>query len=1052
MDAVYSNGFVTFETSHFSKYVVVKLTPEELCKKMNVHNMVLVEAKEASCTEYGQIMYACTRCGHVENELTPMLDHDFDIDHEHSVAPTYDAEGYTEYVCRTCDATKRVILPKKPRPADNRIQNLINSLFEDDYFTSMEGLEQIARVAGANSQIKLTEDGNVYMISKAVNQETGEEMISIVDMTNGLAYSVSESSYNVSTANINFDLNKVKKYVYAVTDLIPTDLGNEVLDKVIPILFTTETTENAVTLTFDMEKLLTLYDNLTTKTIAELIDIYVGENASKDLVDGVGKFLDMTVGELMEKLEGYGITVEAIAELTKEFNNGTPLFEAEAIKPLIAMASQMKVLDVINVAIPMLEQMMMSKKESQVAPGPKPISSDPTTPLVQETETEEPVDGDDDASEEEPTFTPITKETIMNGLNMILAMDLSDILAMVPNGETILAQLPTKEMLQALTEDLLTLKITLNNKYQFKKLEAEVTFNEAISAMAHVPAGMEVNISAKIEHENKEDLFDVQQKIKEIKDTVSILDISLDNYEWFIEELDKYLDTTGNNNLTYTFTKNNEGYEITSSKFDVTYLPYQSTTPQTIKAYYVIRITNSYYDYKYLSKDKNGNYYKYMNVGGSIVYVYEDGQTQGEHLIVPSVAYYNPTTKKYSLGLNSYEDVGVIEYEVITPEEFALHAYNVSDKDDYVFYKMTNIATNKVSYSYNSKNTYFSRTAYILTFEESGATKQTTYLNGIKVNYYYGVYSYYIAFNVTDEDIEYAGVKSNSKVLLSVFDNGLRANYEYSRYETVSTPVTVGNFSIQFLEAETVDACCQKVKIKVSPNGTNYTTYSGYVYNHQGERTTTRTQEGCIDHIVEKCSTCNRVLDRWDSESHDLEFRYIEKAQGTMPGIRIAYCKNCNYIDRPESYYCYHESHGTHTDEDGNVTYECNECHYTWSGYEYPVIFLEQVADEYEYKIRYQLRYFKDFNDFSYTYHVAMMIGVMGEDGEYVMTPLNEVTYIYGSEVYREYDKQEFSYTFFSYNKSEVEEALDELDLDDEYVLFIAVTNSEGYAYMVVLE
>ena len=170
-----------------------------------------------------------------------------------------------------------------------------------------------------------------------------------------------------------------------------------------------------------------------------------------------------------------------------------------------------------------------------------------------------------------------------------------------------------------------------------------------------------------------------------------------------------------------------------------------------------------------------------------------------------------------------------------------------------------------------------------------------------------------------------------------------------------------------------------------------------------------------------------------------------------MPGIRIAYCKNCNYIGRPEAYYCYHNNHGTHTDEDGNVTYECNECHYTWSGYENPVIFLEQVADEDEYKIRYQLIYFKDFNDFSYTYNVAIMIGVMGEDGEYVMTPLNEVTYIYGSEVYREYENREFSYTFFSYNKSEVEEALDELDLDDEYVLFIAVTSSEGYAYMLEL-
>lgn len=1047
IDAIYSDGFVTFETSHFSKYVVVKLTPEELCEKMGLHNMVFVEAKEASCTEYGQIMYACTRCGHVDNELTPMIDHDFDIDHEHSLAPTYDAEGYTEYACRNCDATMRVVIPKKPRPADNRIQNLINSLFEDDYFTSVEGLEQLANVAMANSQIKLTEDGNIYMISKAINQETGEEMISIVDMNNGLAYNISESGYSISTANMNFDLNKVKKTVYAVTELIPTDLGNMVLEKALPILFDVEATDTEVTLTFNMEKLLTLYDNLLNKTIGQNVDILIGEGTTTLLTTLVEAALDMTVSQLVTLLEGMGITVDTVADLVKQIP-GTELFNSDTIKGLITLAGDMKVLDVINLAIPMIQEMMKEKMKD--VPQVSPIM--PQGTVV--TETEEPVDGDTEAeAEEETTFVPITKKQIIDGLTGILQMKVTDLVTMfAPNAEAIVAQLPTKEYLETLTEDLLDLKITLNNKYQFKKLEAEVKFNETIKTMAKVPADMDVDITAVIEHQNKEDLFDVQQKIKEVKDKVVFLDITLDNHDWFIEALNEYLDTTGNNGLTYTFTKNQEGYQITSSKFDVPYQAYNSTTLTTIKAYYVIKVGVYDTSYKNINIDDDGNYYKYLNVSGSILYVLEDEQVRGDYLEIPNKACYNPTTKKYSLEENLYYGAGFYKYEKITYEEYIQKARSTQPKNDnYIYYKRTNVATSDVYYSYSSIGITFSNTLYVLTDAEFTNQSQVAYPNGVKVNYYMGIGSYSIYYNVTANGIEYDYIQSYSYVRKALFDNGLRAHYGSSDYDYVNQNVNLANFKIIFSDAEVIDACCSKVNIQITVNGV-VSEVEGYVYEHKGERTTTQTTVGCYIHYEVKCSECNRVLDSWNYESHDLEFRYIATAHGTMPGIRIAYCKNCNYIDRPEAYYCYHDRHETHTDEDGNVTYECNECHYTWSGYENPVIFLEQIDDEYDYKIRYQLRYFKDFNDFSYTYHVAIMIGVMGEDGEYVMTPLNEVTYIYGSEVYREYDKQEYSYTFFSYNKSEVEEALDELDLDDEYVLFIAVTNSEGYTYMLELD
>jgi hypothetical protein len=243
---------------------------------------------------------------------------------------------------------------------------------------------------------------------------------------------------------MNFDLNKVKKYVYAVTENIPTDLGNMLLEKALPILFDVETVDNTVTLTFNMEKLITLYDNLLNKTIAENIDILVGEGTSAAMTKFVSDLLDMTVGELMTKLEGIGITPEKISEITKEFNNGTPLLTPEAIKTVLEMVKTMKVLDVINMLIPMAKEMMQSQNQQAVKQeetGPLSIGEDGTTT----TEPENPTTAEEDDEDE---FTPITKKQIMDGLTGILAMKVTDIVAMfAPNAEAMLTNLPTKEQL-----------------------------------------------------------------------------------------------------------------------------------------------------------------------------------------------------------------------------------------------------------------------------------------------------------------------------------------------------------------------------------------------------------------------------------------------------------------------------------------------------------------------------------------------------------------------------------------------------------------------------
>jgi len=97
---VYSNGFVTFKTNHFSYYTVTRLTPAERCKR---YGHIPVEAeKTATCTEGGYKMSVCQRCAaELSSEIYPAKGHDLkDIQGVAKVA-TCTQDGVLAQKCQT---------------------------------------------------------------------------------------------------------------------------------------------------------------------------------------------------------------------------------------------------------------------------------------------------------------------------------------------------------------------------------------------------------------------------------------------------------------------------------------------------------------------------------------------------------------------------------------------------------------------------------------------------------------------------------------------------------------------------------------------------------------------------------------------------------------------------------------------------------------------------------------------------------------------------------------------------------------------------------------
>ena len=104
IEASYSNGYVTFQTNHFSYYTVTKLTPEERCELYG-HNYATKEVI-GDCINDSYILYVCQRCHETHKEVTETAPgHDFVLNESLSSAATCTASGKNVYECSHCHKT-----------------------------------------------------------------------------------------------------------------------------------------------------------------------------------------------------------------------------------------------------------------------------------------------------------------------------------------------------------------------------------------------------------------------------------------------------------------------------------------------------------------------------------------------------------------------------------------------------------------------------------------------------------------------------------------------------------------------------------------------------------------------------------------------------------------------------------------------------------------------------------------------------------------------------------------------------------------------------------
>ncbi len=111
-NATTHEGYVIFETDHFSYYLVGLYSDSELCQRFG--HEYLVSIKDPTCTAGGYHIEHCKRCGEYgTKEIYPATGHTPVLNSETSVAANCTENGHNDYTCAVCGYEYTVVTVAK---------------------------------------------------------------------------------------------------------------------------------------------------------------------------------------------------------------------------------------------------------------------------------------------------------------------------------------------------------------------------------------------------------------------------------------------------------------------------------------------------------------------------------------------------------------------------------------------------------------------------------------------------------------------------------------------------------------------------------------------------------------------------------------------------------------------------------------------------------------------------------------------------------------------------------------------------------------------------
>ena len=983
INATYSNGYVTFETDHFSYYVVIQLTKEEACTLFG-HNYRLTDTVKATCKSEGYDIYTCSRCGEIKTQKLDKLDHEWVQDS--IVQATTETEGFILYKCSHCGETKSVKIPKLPTAENtNKIQQLYNGL--------------MAIIADKGAKIEMTRGSG----------ESAETQTIYMKMNNNEIYEIMSRGEKAEAISINISSGKMEQYSYSDSDVrqsisnssdtsmmmqsmslvMDSDMSiisvlskfvdKSIMDNIWNIIFDkccTKTEANGnVVYTVDTAKVKAFYTEFTAMTVDKVFDLIFGTGKYDQVLTFMNGAGSKKLSEVLTFVKTVGIDADGLINFL--FDYMTYVEAAGANIPMLKQygnMSQIKAMyaelkdKTLDEIVPMLAQMgggssTPSQQEDNTGPltAGKNAFFDPETPAT--------------------TGTGMDIASLLEMLTQFKQMTVNQVIAMFTNKFT----LPTAEFIETYVK-MVEIKLTTDKDNAFVALEFKMTNPETNKVtMAFTMAKSDVDVKTKFD-EIKTKVTTVTSKFDATKDAKFLVDILKAKLDTTTDLKGEIATETYYERVYYTDSNGNSGYRLVP--YTRKLLKVTGFTRADVKKLVELRTNDKYFDAKsvkqmlsatdvFLEIRFNSDSYISAGIHDELNYYTAD--------ILNSVTAYG-TVKNNITRLDyfssDYIGLGTIIFNRNDNKYYGTTISDISG-EGYLFEVVAEsdvpagakIIDNTSKNRKEASSEYFTNDTMIVkaTSIYSGNTKYIKYdsLSHDGHQYYiYGTNEYYLSsyFNLgfinLDDDCDYnIGIETkiyNDQLITSLYCTKLEIDVN----EMLTIEFIKANYNDEYIEY------CGGVFLEnkemlydfvYNNNNFEFMKYVNYMEEHRDEayanyqifkdfeskdgkisfKFKSKETTDCYDiYTFEvKINDKTYTLKHYNSNKH--EYEEVETYSDGCEIITIRICKHCGYVD-----FDYDYDHDYQLDEEnsyeatatqyGRVQYKCTKCEDTTSELIYP--------------------------------------------------------------------------------------------------------------------
>lgn len=299
--AKYSNGFVSFETNHFSYYAVIEISRKDACEILG-HNYFTARVVSSTCARQGYIQKICKRCGESTYELLPLEEHRYVF--SSTVPSSTTTHGYNEYACSVCGDSYRIELPLAIEGDDGYFLTFVKTILDGGIH--FELTETDGKDTRSNELIMSLGDENPYQLT-ITNGEIDD--IIIGETRYYTSYSTHKTTSLSETKSIANAIKLLPSSLDGVLSLVENALYKICLKKTV--------NDGITTISFDKDVSKSFIEVAKTYSIKDLFNYLFGETAFDFVCDFVEASFARTIQETLDALEVFGIDAKAIFDFVK---------------------------------------------------------------------------------------------------------------------------------------------------------------------------------------------------------------------------------------------------------------------------------------------------------------------------------------------------------------------------------------------------------------------------------------------------------------------------------------------------------------------------------------------------------------------------------------------------------------------------------------------------------------------------------------------------------------------------------------------------------------